>query len=170
MNILIWADDHPVFATCIVAALIFVGLRIWSLCDDDPVLLAAAKPQQRVELLGQIASSAVAILGISLTVLAILIALPDRPVISDLRKSDTWPRLRALLLTIALLALVAVVTSHIGAGVDNATHGLEWLEQVTLASAAAGVLALLVAGLTFSLVLKKAEGPDDPSRARGQGR
>jgi hypothetical protein len=111
----------------------------------------------------------VGVLGISLTVLAILIALPDRPVINDIRKSDTWPRLRGLLLTIALLALVAVITAHVGAGVDNATDGREWLEQLMLASVAAAVLALLVAGLTFWLVLTKADQPDDPSRGRGEG-
>jgi hypothetical protein len=168
VKLLNWADDHPVATTSIVAALMFLGLRAWSLADD-PVLLADADADQRVTIYGQVAGSAVAVLGISLTVLAILVALPDRPVINDIRKSDTWPRLRGLLLTIALLALVALVTGHVGAGVDNATDGREWLEQLMLASVAAGTLALLVAGLTFWLVLKKADQPDDPSRGRGEG-
>jgi cytochrome c oxidase assembly factor CtaG len=166
---LTWADEHPVAATCIVAAVIFVGLRAWSLLDDKPVLLARADPEARATIYGQITGSAVSILGIALTVLAILIALPDRPVINDIRTSDTWPRLRGLLLTIALLGLVALVIGHVGAGVDNAKDGRESLQQVMLASVAAAVLALLVAGLTFWLVLKQAEEPDDPSRGRGQG-
>ncbi len=169
MKMLTWGDEHPVGATCIVAVVIFVALRVWSLLDNDPVLLARADPDQRVTIYGQVAGSAVATLGIALTVLAILIALPDRPVINDIRKSDTWPRLRGLLLTIALLALIALVTGHVGAGIDNANDGRESLEQVMLASVASAVLALLVAGLTFWLVLREADHPDDPSRGRGEG-
>ena len=169
MKPLEWADEHPVFATCVVAGLLFLGLRVWSLLDDAPVLLARADPAQRVTIYGQIAGSAVATLGIALTVLAILLALPDRPAINDIRESDTWPRLRGLLLTIALLALITLVAAHLGAAIDNAADGREWLEQVMLASAVPAALAFLVAGLTFWLVLRRADEPDDPSRGRGQG-
>jgi hypothetical protein len=149
--------------------MIFLGLRVWSLFDSSPVLLARAEPMQRVTIYGQVAGSAVATLGIALTVLAILLALPDRPAIKDIRESDTWPRLRGLLLTIGLLALIALVAAHLGAAIDNATKGREWLEQVMLASVATAVLALLFAGVTFWQVLKRADEPDDPSRGRGQG-
>jgi hypothetical protein len=164
-----WADDHPVLATCILASVIFVGLRTWSCVDDDPVLLAGAKPDQRVAIYGQMAGTAVATMGIALTVLAILLALPDRPAITDIRESDTWPRLRGLLLTVALLSLIALVSAHLGAGIDNANVGREWLEQVMLAAATAAVVALLFAGLTFWLVLARSDEPDDPSRGRGMG-
>jgi hypothetical protein len=164
-----WADEHPVLATCVVAGLLFLGLRLWSLLDDAPVLLARAHPHQRVVIDGQIAGSAVATLGIALTVLAILLALPDRPAITDIRQGDTWPRLRGLLLTIALLSLIALVAAHVGSAIDNAVEGRECLEQVMLASAATAVIAFMVAGLTFWLVLRRADEPDDPSRGRGQG-
>lgn len=164
-----WADDHPALATYSVAALIFIGLRVWSFFHAGPLLLARADPNQRLAIYTQISATAVGMLGISLTVLAILLALPDRPAIADVRESDTWPRLRGLLLTIAFLSLISLVAAHIGAAADNASRGREWLEQVMLACAITTVFALLVAGLTFWLILKRADEPDDPSRGRGEG-
>jgi hypothetical protein len=164
-----WADDHPVAATLIVALVVFGGLHIWSAVHDGPLLLARAESEARLTLYGQIAATAVALLGISLTVLAILLALPERPAIADLRDSDTWPRLQGLLLMVGLLALLALVGAHVAAAVDNGSIGIEWLEQIVLACAATTVLALLAAGVTFWLVLRQADEPDDPSRGRGQG-
>ena len=111
-----------------------------------------------------------AILGVSLTVLAILLALPDRPAIADIRDSDTWPRLRGLLLVIALLAFIGLVSAQIGAAVDNQLAGCEIVEQIVIASAVATVAAMGVAGVTFWLVLRAADEPSDPSQGRGRGR
>jgi hypothetical protein len=167
--ILRWADDHPVAATIGLAIICFAGLHVWSAAHDGPLLLARADPTARLTLYGQITSTAVALLGISLTVLAILLALPDRPAIADIRGSDTWPRLRGLLLTVGLLALIALVAAHIAAALDDGKTGIEWLEQVVLACALTIVLALIAAGVTFWLLLKQVDEPDDPSRGRGQG-
>lgn len=169
MPLLQWADDHPVAATLIVALVVFMGLHTWSAAHDGPLLLARAEPTARLTLYGQITATAVALLGISLTVLAILLALSDRPAIADIRESDTWPRLQGLLLMVGLLALVALVSAHVAAAVDDGSIGIEWLEQIVLSCAATNALALLTAGVTFWLVLGKADEPDDPSRGRGQG-
>jgi hypothetical protein len=167
--ILRWADDHPVAATVLLAILCFLGLHLWSILHRGPLLLARADPPTRLTLYGQITATAVALLGISLTVLAILLALPDRPAVADIRESDTWPRLRGLLLTVGLLALLGLVAAHVAAAVDDRTAGIEWLEQSVLACAATTVLALLAAGITFWLVITEVDKPDDPSRGRGQG-
>lgn len=148
----------------------FVALRVWSALHAGPLLLARAEPDARLALYGQLAASAVAILGISLTVLAILLALPDRPAIADIRESETWPRLKGLLMAIAFLSLVTLVSAQIGAAVDNGRSGSETIEQIALASAIATVVAMVVAGVTFWLVLRRADESDDPSRGRGQGR
>jgi hypothetical protein len=165
-----WADDHPSLATYSTALIVFVALRVVSLVHDGPLLLAGADPDHRVALYSQFSGSAAALLGIALTILAILLALPERPSVNLIRASDTWPRLSALLLSVGLLALIALVASHVGAAVDNRSSGKEWLEQVLLASAAIAVVALLVAGLTFWLVLTEANKPVDPSVGRGAGR
>lgn len=165
-----WADDHPGLVAVAFAVAVFVVLHIWSVFHDGPLLLARADPNSRLEIYGQIAASAVAVLGISLTVLAILLALPDRPAISDIRHSDTWPRLRGLLLIVALLALIGLVSAQVGAGADNQKAGCEVLEHVVIASSVATVAAMVVAGVTFWLVLRAADEPSDPSEGRGQGR
>lgn len=166
MKALKWLDLHPAFSTLVVALALFVGFRIWSCLSSEPILLAQVEPRLRTAIYGQIAGSAVAILGISLTVLAILIALPDRPVINDIRASDTWPLLRGLLLTIGLLALLTMMAAHFATAVDHEPVGNESLEQLMLAAGLAAVLALLVAGGTFALLLVRADDPDDPSRDR----
>ncbi|HET8863336.1 MAG TPA: hypothetical protein VFM94_08815 [Solirubrobacterales bacterium] len=165
-----WADDHPGLTAVSFAISVFVVLRIWSALHDGSLLLARADPDSRLEIYGQIGASAVAILGVSLTVLAILLALPDRPAIADIRDSDTWPRLRGLLLVIALLAFIGLVSAQIGAAVDNQMSGCEFVEQIVIASAVATVAAMGVAGVTFWLVLQATDEPSDPSRGRGQGR
>jgi hypothetical protein len=164
-----WADKHPAIATCSLALLVFLGLHGLAAIHDGPLLLARPDPGRRLTIYGQLAASAVAVLGISLTVLAILIALPDRPVITDIRQGETWPRLRNLLLVTAFLSLLALVAAHLGAALDGGPRGCEWLEQSLLACSAATVLALLAAGVTFWLVLRSADQPDDPSRGRGRG-
>jgi cytochrome bd-type quinol oxidase subunit 2 len=165
-----WADDHPGLAAVSFAIAVFVVLHIWSALHDGSLLLARADPDSRLQIYGQIGASAVAILGVSLTVLAILLALPDRPAIADIRDSDTWPRLRGLLLVIALLAFIGLVSAQIGAAVDNQLAGCEFVEQIVIASAVATVTAMGVAGVTFWLVLQATDEPSDPSRGRGQGR
>jgi hypothetical protein len=131
--------------------------------------MARATPGLRGTIYDQIGESAGVTLGIALTVLAILLALPDRPAIKDIRGSDTWPLLQGLLLAIALLALVAMTSARIGSATDRGQAGCEWLEQLMLAAAATAVAAMLVAGITFALILSHANRPDDPSRGRGAG-
>lgn len=164
-----WLDRHPALSISCAAVLIYIGLRIYSSFHEGPVLLASADPEQRLVIYGQIANSAVAILGIAFTVLAILLALPDRPIVKDVQASETWPRLRALLMTTALLALIALVASHLAAAIDNGVEGREWLEQAIVASCVSAVVAIAFAGLTFWLILIRIDEPDDPSRGRGEG-
>lgn len=164
-----WLDRHPALSISFAAVLIYVGLRIYSRLHDGPVSLASADPEQRLAIYGQIANSAVAILGIAFTVLAILLALPDRPIVKDVQASETWPRLRALLMTTALLALIALVASHLATAIDNGVEGREWLEQAIIASCVSAVVAIAFAGLTFWLILIRIDEPDDPSRGRGEG-
>lgn len=161
------ADRQPAPAALLLWAVVFAGLRSWSYFDDAPVLLARAAPDRRETIYGQFASTSVALLAVSLTVLAILYALPDRPTVREMRESDTWPALQGLLLSVALLCLIALVTAHAGTAVDHHKPGIEWLEQLMLSSAAVGLLALLIAGIVFAAVLYVSSGPPDPSQGRG---
>lgn len=134
MKLLRAADDRPVAALLIVTVVLYIGLRVWDHFSKGPILLARVAPDDRVTLYGQFASSAVALLAVSLTVLAILVALPDREAVAELRAGSAWPRIQAFLLCTALLCLVTLVSSHVGAAVDGEKRGREWLELLVLAT------------------------------------
>ena len=161
------ADRQPVPAVLLTAFGCFAGLRVWSYIERQPVLLARAEPGRRAAIYGQFVSTSVALLAVSLTILTILYALPDRATVREMRESDTWAALQGLLLSIALLCLIALATAHVGTAVDHHQRGNEWLEQLMLASAGVSVLALLIAGAVLAAVLYVSGGPKDPSQGRG---
>lgn len=165
-----WPDRHPSACALALGAVIFMGLRIYSEFHDGSVLLAGAHAQQRLAIYSELASSAVALLAVTLTVMTILLALPDRPAMREIRQGRyTWRLLRSLLLSTAFLALVTLVAAHVATGVDDARQGKEWLEQIVVAGSVTTVLALLVSGGTFWVILQRLDKPADPSRGRGEG-
>jgi hypothetical protein len=84
--------------------------------DSDGTVPA---PELRGTTYAQIGESAGVTLGVSLTVLAIMFALPERPAVKDIRNSDTWPLLQGMLLAIGLLVLVAMTSARIGSATDR---------------------------------------------------
>jgi hypothetical protein len=165
-----WPDRHPSVCAVGFGVAVFVGLRVYSKLHDGPVLIAGAASQQRLTIYGELASTAVALLAVTLTVLTILLALPDRPVVREIREGRyTWRLLRSLLLVTAFLALTTLVAAHVATGVDNAPQGKEWLEQIVIAGSVSTLLALLVCGGTFWMIIERLDKPADPSRGRGEG-
>lgn len=162
------ADRQPAGAAFVVWIVIYIGLRVWAHIDTQPVLLARAEPARRDGIYTMFSSSTASMLAVTLTVLAILYALPDRPAIREARESPSWPALQGLLLTVALLCLVALVTAHIGLAVDHGKPGKEWLEFILIASVTVATLALLISGLVFAAVLYLASQSQDPSTGRGE--
>jgi len=106
-------------------------------------------------------------LAVSLTVLAILLALPDRPALEDLRSSDAWSRLQATLLAAALLCLITLVSAHLGAAIDDHVKSKQWLDLLMITAATMAVIAVLLGGTVFALFLRVSQEPLDPSRGRG---
>jgi putative exporter of polyketide antibiotics len=107
-------------------------------------------------------------LAVTLTVLAILLALPDRPALEDLRASDAWTRLQATLLATALLCLITLVSALLGAAIDDQATGKQWLDLLTITAGAMAVTAVLLSGVVFALFLRISQQPADPSTGRGQ--
>lgn len=161
------ADRQPAGTAFVTWVVLYVGLWVWAHFDDRPVLLARAEPGRRDDLYTMFSSSTASMLAVSLTVLAILYALPDRPAIREARESSAWPALQGLLLSVALLCLIALVTAHLGLALDHGKPGKEWVEFILIASAAVATLSLLIAGLVFAAVLYLASQPQDPSEGRG---
>lgn len=165
-----WPDRHPSVCAIGFGGVVYVGLRIYSHFHDGPVLIAGAHAQQRLAIYSELASSAVALLAVTLTVLTILLALPDRPAVREIREGRyTWRLLRNLLLVTAFLALVTLVAAHVATGVDDNRQGKEWLEQIVTAGSVSTLAALLVGGVTFCMILQRLDQPPDPSRGRGEG-
>lgn len=165
---LTWPDRHPALCSFILFVAIYAGLQAYSHLHDGPVLLAGAHSQQRLAIYAEFANSAIALLAVALTVLTILLALPDRPIVKAIRQGPyTWRLLQGLLMSTAALALSTAVTAHLGTGVDNARHGKEWIEQLLVASSVSTVVALVVAGGTFWLILKRLD--EAPKRRFGRG-
>lgn len=168
-NVLRAADDRPVVTVLVFAAFLYVALSVWAWRSPAPILLARADGEDRVTLYGQFASTSVALLAVSLTVLAILVALPDREAVREMREGPAWPRIQAFLLSAALLCLVTLISSHLGAALDADDDGREWLELLVVAGAVASVLSVLAGGIAFGLFLRRANEPPDPSAGRGMG-
>lgn len=139
-----WPTDNPAGAAFAAWILMYSGLRVWSQLDDGPILLARAEPSRRDDRYTMFNSSSASMLAVTLTVLALLYALPERPAIREARDSHTWPAIQGLLLSIDFFCLIALVTAHIGLAVDHGERGVEWLEQIMLISALVATLALLL--------------------------
>jgi uncharacterized membrane protein len=105
-------------------------------------------------------------LAISLTVLAILTALPDRPGVQELRSRNAWPLLLTGLVATAALCLACLIAAHLGGALDNAEDGKEWVSSFTIASAISAVAAVLFFGAAFTLALNRSHEPEDPMDAR----
>jgi hypothetical protein len=168
VKVLRFADRHPVAVLLIMAVVSYGGLIIWSVERSSPLLLARAVPSDRIVIYGQFASSAVALLAVSLTVLAILLALPDRGTLEELRASSAWPRLQATLLSAALLCVIALVAAHLGAAIDDQPKGKQWLDLLAISSGCMAVIAVVLGGVVFALFLRASQQPPDPSEGRGR--
>jgi hypothetical protein len=163
-------DDHPVLAALIAWGILTAGLVTWAEVADGPQLLGRAGVEHRTAIYGQVTSTSVALLAVSLTVLSILVALPDNPRVAELRALTGWRILQTMLLVAALIWLVALGASLLGGSIDrDMKNPMEWLEQLMLAACIAGVLTVLFAGIAFSLLLHAIANPPDPSVGRGRG-
>jgi hypothetical protein len=164
------ADEHPVATAFVVWAVLLAGLLVWALLDDDPVLLGRAAVAHRTSLYGQIGASAVALLAVALTVLSILIALPDQPRVQELRERPGWRLLQSMLLAAALLCLITLASAHIGGAVDRSERDpMEFTEQLTVATGISALATVAVAGAAFAALLRAISHPPDPSAGRGEG-
>lgn len=161
------ADRQPAGAALLLWILVYLGLRVWGSIDAGPVLLARAEPGRRDALYTTFSSSTASMLAVTLTILAILYALPDRDGIREVRGSSSWPALQGLLLSVAFLCLVCLVTAHLGLALDHGVPGKEWLEFILISASSVATLALLTGGLVFSVILYIGAQPPDPSDGRG---
>jgi hypothetical protein len=163
------ADERPVASLLLFAGVLYAALLGWARFSSAPVLLGRLDGEARLAVYGQLANTAVALLAVSLTVLAILVALPDREAVIELREGPAWPLIQAFLLGTAFLCLVTLVTAHLGTALDAGDDGREWLGLLVVTSAVMSVVSVFASGIAFGLFLRRAGEPADPSVGRGSG-
>ncbi|HKU58180.1 MAG TPA: hypothetical protein VJP39_01135 [Gaiellaceae bacterium] len=162
-------DEQPVLFLALVWLLVAVGLILGTYLAG-PILLGAAGATKRTAMYSQIATMAIAVMAATLTVLSILVAMPDRPRVQALRSLDGWKLLQGMLLATGGVCLAAVVTAELGLAFDasHKPHQL-WLESWCVASVTAAALGTFVSGIAFALVLKAAARDDEALGGSGRG-
>lgn len=159
-----WSILGGVFVVATSAAL------ACSAAADKPLLLDRAGVDHRTTIYGMLANTAVVGLGIAITALAILVALPDRPGAEKLRENGVLPGIQRDLLATAVLCLALLVSSSIAAAMDRSVEGSAWLSAVLIGLAVATVFSVCIVGVAFGLALQRADEPEDPSRRRVGGK
>lgn len=111
-----------------------VGGVVWASVSEDVVLLARLDEGERQTVYSALASTAGALLGFTITALAILIALPSSETVQALRRYAGWRTLFELLIAAIVLLGVMLVLSLVALVADVGAQAREELAVVVLAS------------------------------------
>jgi len=135
----------------------------WSLrWLGHPIDLSTVNYSHRGLIYSALAGTAGGLLGLVLATLAILLALPDRPIIKKLRGFSGWRSLEYTLLASALDLFLTLVLSLVALGWDSGALGL-----LAPAEAVGAGLGILLSGCMFALIVAIFER--DAHQASGAG-
>src|ERR1035441_3685628 len=99
MKILRWIDRNLWSIPIVTFLMIELAFSLWSVVSSTPVLLAALPPTTRQAMYSSLISTASAFFGVSLTVVAILVAFPRlmaTPIEQALRSEEHTSELQSL--------------------------------------------------------------------------
>ncbi len=133
-------------------ALVVAGL-VWACVSDGPLLLARLSGGERQAFYGALSSTAGALLGLMITALAILIALPSSETVKAIRKYAGWRTLFELLLVAIVLLGVLLALSLVALVADVGIRPREKLSMAVVGSAGAAGVGITAVTLFFSLVV-----------------
>lgn len=154
MMILKWIDRNLWSIPVGVFFILELAFSLWSVLSPTPVLLAAAPLATRQSLYASLAGTASAFFGVSLTVVAILVAFPK---LALTRMEQDLARGRAIvigsLLMSSLFMLIVVITATVAVAVDIRTVGNYVLTTLVEASCIASVAGLLVGGVGLAYII-----------------
>jgi hypothetical protein len=154
MKILGWIDRN-LWSIPVVVFLIFeLAISLWSAMSPTPVLLAALPPATRQAMYSSLTSTASAFFGVSLAVVAILVAFPRlmaTPIEQGLVRARTI--VVGSLLMSSFFMLTVVTTATIALAVDLRTDGNYAVTALIEASCIASVTGFLVGGIGLAYVI-----------------
>lgn len=121
-----------------------------------PVLLQRLEPNIRGILYGSLATSAGALLGLTIASIAILLTLDEkREPVAEMQKLPAWRILNATLLTAATFLALTLLVSTIALGLDATKVGNVAIETAVFATACVAFAELAVGGAAFALIVVK---------------
>lgn len=164
-----WVDDIAVkidrawpFVIVLVAGGCSLAVQIiWSELSNGPVLIGRLDPGTRGILYGSLATSAAALLGLTIAAIAILLTLDDnRTSVAEMQKLTAWEILNRTLLAAATFLGFDLLVSTVALGVDSGKHTNGYFEGAVLAVSVVAFCELAVGGIAFALVVLNLTGRD----------
>lgn len=154
--------DFRVLTELVVAAMLLV---VFMVATDASNFDETLDKQTRAALYGSAASSSGALLGFSLTALAILVALPSTERINQLQEHPRWRRVPESYFRAARMLLAVLVLTSLGIALDSAKRPWLLYEGVVVLTLAFGVVRVTSAVVALDSVIAVARSREPKRRA-----
>jgi hypothetical protein len=147
----LWVIPVAVF---VVGEVALISVAAWV---ENPILLAAVKPDLRKDIYSSLTGSSSGLLGFCLAAVAILAAFAprrdDRPAARRREREMAEARsdIAKCLLVTSLFLMLILGFSTVGIGADVKEHGNVVIAGTVMSSALAGVSGILISGLGVTL-------------------
>ncbi len=151
-----WFDRHLWVAVLAVFAVCELATLVWSRLAADPILLTAAPPRVRADLYSSLAGSSGALLGFTITAVAILVAFRprgDSPAARETNLARVRVKLVGVLLATSAFLGTTLALSTLSIGLDQQSASHEWLSVQVLNCAVTSLVGLSLGGLGFALAV-----------------
>lgn len=127
---------------------------VWSELSNGPVLIGRLDRGTRGILYGSLATSAAALLGLTIAAIAILLTLDDgRASVAEMQKLTAWEILNRTLLAAATFLGLDLLVSTVALGIDSGTNPNAYFEGTALVVSVVAFCELAVGGIAFALVV-----------------
>jgi hypothetical protein len=144
------AIDHRGKLDLIVLAVLVGGYFAGAQSKSFDVVLT---PTTRSSLYGSLATTSGALLGFTLTALAILIALPSTERLEALRSHPKWERVPRAFFRAAWALLIALVVCTLGITLDDGVDPAKIYEAITVATLAVALVRVMGAIIALDHVM-----------------
>jgi hypothetical protein len=150
-----WIDRHwAVVTIAIVGGGVAASYSIVVSFSKNPALVGKLDVTTRGLLYVSLATSAGALLGLTIASIAILTTLdPARQRVHDMQLLPAWRILHTTFLVAALFLAITLAISTVALGVDSAERPFQTLEIAVVTISSVAYAELVVAGLAFAVVV-----------------
>lgn len=147
----------------LLVPLVLVGVYLASAQSSS--FDAVLAPAPRSSLYGSLAATTGALLGFTLTALAILVALPSTERLQALREHPKWPRVPTAFFRAAWALLLALILCTLGITLDAGARPAQTYEALTVAALALALVRVVCAAVALDAVMGVARNTSEMRRA-----